>query len=132
MNLDFGDIVLFIDKVWFVIAIDDDTQECDLIGKDGRIWYKINIKDVQKLASTDFEQQLNTDVLKPTDIKRQLESLEKSTQAVQQQSISNRNKIRELDHMLQELDTILYIWMTITDNRYKEQQKNLNGLNFMI
>ena len=60
MNLDFGDIVLFTDKVWFVIAIDDDTQECDLIGKDGRIWYKINIKDVQKLASTNFEQQLNT------------------------------------------------------------------------
>lgn len=60
MNLNFGDIVLFIDKVWFVIAIDDDTQECDLIGKDGRIWYKINTKDVQKLTSTDFEQQLNT------------------------------------------------------------------------
>jgi len=32
MNLDFGNIVLFTDKVWFVIAIDDDTQECDLIG----------------------------------------------------------------------------------------------------
>lgn len=31
-----------------------------MIGKDGRIWYKINIKDVQKLASTDFKQQLNT------------------------------------------------------------------------
>ena len=60
MNLDFGDVVLFTDKVWFVIAIDEDKQECDLIGKDGRIWYAINIKDVQKLISTDFEQQLNT------------------------------------------------------------------------
>lgn len=59
MNLDFGDIVLFTDEVWFVIAIDDDTQECDLMGKDGRIYYKAGIESVKKLCSTDFEPQLN-------------------------------------------------------------------------
>ena len=72
--------------------------------------------------------QLNTKVPMVTDLKQQLESLEKSTQAVQQRSVSNRNKIRELDHMLQELDTTLDSWLTITDNRHKEQQKKTNRL----
>lgn len=71
---------------------------------------------------------LNTDVLATTEIKQQLESLEKTTQAIQQRSISNKNKIRDLNHMLRELDTTLDSWITITDNRHKEQQKKINRL----
>lgn len=42
-----------------MIAIDDETQACDLMGKDGRIWYKISIEAVQYLCSTDFEKQVS-------------------------------------------------------------------------
>lgn len=48
---------------------------------------------------------MNTDVLATTDIKQQLSSLEKSTTKIEQRSISNRNKIRDLNNGLLNLDS---------------------------
>lgn len=71
---------------------------------------------------------LNTEVLATTDIKQQLESLEKTTQAIQQRSISNRNKIRDLNSGLLNLDDYVNYSFNSIDNQINELQKNVKRL----
>lgn len=74
---------------------------------------------------------LNTDVLATTDIKQQLSSLEKSTQTIQQRSISNRNKIRDLNNGLLNLDNYINYSFNSLDHNigdlYKIVDRIING-----
>lgn len=71
---------------------------------------------------------LNAEVLAVTDLKQQLTSLEKSTVAIQQRSISNRNKIRELDSRLLSLDSCINYGLNSVDTNIKELQKEIQRL----
>lgn len=71
---------------------------------------------------------LNAEVRTVTDLKQQLTSLEKSTNSVQQRSISNRNKIRELNSGLLNLDNYVNYSFNSIDHQISELQKKVKSL----